>query len=69
MKRKCNYENELLEEVILNCKDFLNERNRIYLEEVYILLTKALEGVETKKDLTPSEQDTIKNIRNIIKGL
>ena len=69
MKRKA-YCNDLEMRVILNnCIKFLEERHTLYVEEIAILLSKALEGVEDKKDLTASEQDTIKNIREMIKGL
>ena len=69
MKRVCNIDNDTLQCVLDNCKDFLKNRNTIYLEDVCAVLEKALEGVEDKKDLTASEQDTIKNIREMIKGL
>lgn len=69
MKRISFAENEILNVVLDNCKEFLLYRNRLYLFDVYMLLTKALEGVENKKDLTPNEQETIKKIRGLIKGL
>lgn len=67
--RVCTYDNELIGEIINNCKEFLEERNTIYLGDICILLEKALEGIKDKKDLTPSEEDDIKRIRNKIKGL
>ncbi len=69
MKRRCTFNNETIEVVINNCKEFLTNRDRIYVEDVCTLLEKALEGVENKKDLSPSEQMSIKRIRNMIKGL
>ena len=69
MKRKCNYENDLIGYVLDNCKEYLKKRNTIYLQDVYVLLSKALDGVENKKDLTDSELLDIKNIRDLIKGL
>lgn len=68
-KRKCTYENDLIDYVLNNCKEFLKERNTLYLNDIYILLSKALDGVENKKDLTDSELLDIKNIRELIKGL
>ena len=69
MKRICSIDNETIDVVLDNCKEFLKLRNRIYIDDVRVLLEKALEGVEDKKDLAPSEQDSIKIIRNMIKGL
>lgn len=69
MKRKCSIDNETLNVVIDNCKEFLNERNRIYLGDICSLLEKALEGIEDKKDLCDREILEIKIIRNMIKGL
>lgn len=67
--RVCTHDNELIGEIINNCKEFLEKRNTIYLGDICILLDKALEGIKDKKDLTPSEVDDIKRIRNKIKGL
>jgi hypothetical protein len=69
MKRKSWADNDILNIVLDNCKEFLNKRDTLYLFDVFMLLTKALEGVESKKDLTPSEQEDIKKIRALIKGL
>lgn len=69
MKRKCSFDNETINVVLDNCKEFLKKRDTIYLENVRVLLEKALEGVESKKDLTSSEEMSIKSIRNMIKGL
>ncbi len=69
MKRKCSFDNETIDVVLDNCKEFLKLRNTIYIDDVKVLLEKALEGVENKKDLIPVEQDSIKAIRNMIKGL
>ena len=68
-KRVCSLNNETIDVVLDNCKEFLKTRDRIYIEDVVSLLEKALEGVENKKDLTPSEQDSIKRMRQMIKGL
>lgn len=69
MKIKSWADNDTLNIVLDNCKEFLNKRDTLYLFDVFMLLTKALEGVESKKDLTPSEQEDIKKIRALIKGL
>lgn len=69
MKRKCSIDNETLDIVLDNCKEFLKLRNMIYLNDVCCLLEKALEGIEDKKDLCDLEKDDIKRIRNMIKGL
>ena len=68
-KRICSLNNKTIDVIVDNCKEFLKIRNRIYIEDVVSLLEKALEGVEDKKDLTPSEQDSIKKMRRMIKGL
>lgn len=68
-KRICTIDNETLSVVIDNCKEFLEKRDRIYIGAVCTLLEKALEGVGDKKDLSDSEQEDIKRIRNMIKGL
>jgi len=69
MKRNCNYENDLIGYVLDNCKEYLKQRDTIYLQDVYVLLSKALDGVETKKDLTDEELVDIRRIRDLIKGL
>ena len=69
MKRTCSIDNETLFVVLNNERKFLHDRNTIYIEDVRVLLEKALEGVEDKKDLSPSEQSAIKSIRHMIKGL
>jgi hypothetical protein len=69
MKRVCNTENKIIDIVLDNCKKYLEERDTIYLKDICILLEKALEGIENKKDLVCSEQEDIKRIRNMIKGL
>lgn len=69
MRRKCSVDNETIGVVLDNCKEFLKNRDVIYIEDVITLLEKALEGVESKQDLIPSEQESIKRIRNMIKGL
>lgn len=67
--RKCTYDNELIKEVLKNEMEFLEKRDRMYLGDIYVFLTKALDGVENKKDLSDGEKEDIKRIRNIIKGL
>ena len=66
---KCTIDNETIGVVIDNCKEFLTKRDTIYLGDVCVLLEKALEYVDDKKDLCDSEKNDIKRIRNIIKGL
>ena len=68
-KRCCSLDNDTLSIILDNSKEFLKYRDRIYIEDVKCLLEKALEGVTDKKDLSPSEAETIKTIRKIIKGL
>ena len=67
--RICTIENKVIDVVLDNCKEFLNKRDTIYLQDICTLLEKALEGVIDKKDLTYSEQEDIKRIRKMIKGL
>ena len=67
--RVCTIDNETLNVVLDNCKEFLKYRNTIYLDDIKVLLEKALEGVKDKKDLSDSEIDTIKRIRVMLKGL
>lgn len=67
--RKCIYDNELIKEVLKNEMEFLEKRDTMYLGDIYVFLTKALDGVENKKDLSDGEKEDIKRIRNIIKGL
>lgn len=67
--RMCTIDNDTLNVVIDNCKEFLNDRDTIYLGDVKVLLEKALEGVKDKNDLVDSEKETIKKIREMIKGL
>lgn len=69
MKRICTIDNETIGVVIDNCKEFITKRDTIYLSDVCVLLEKALDGVEDKKDLSDNEQLDIKRIRNMIKGL
>lgn len=69
MKRVCNINNDTILYVIRNCKRSIEKRNTIDLFNACVLLRKALEGIETKKDLTYSEQEDIKKIRELIKGL
>lgn len=69
MKRKCSIDNETLNVILDNCKEFLKYRNTIYLDDIRCLLEKALEGIEDKKDLCDLEKDDIKRIRKMIKGL
>lgn len=68
-KRKCSIDNETLNVILDNCKEFLNKRNTIYLSDICDLLEKALENVGDKKDLSDRELLEIKTIRNMIKGL
>ena len=68
-KRICSLDNETIDVVLDNCKEFLKYRNTIYLEDVITLLEKALEGIADKKDLSYSEQETIKRMRIMIAGL
>ena len=68
-KRICTYENETLKVIAKNCIEFLTTRDTIYVDDVVILLEKALDGVADKKDLTPLERDSIKRIRRMINGL
>ena len=67
--RVCTINNKTLEVVLDNCKEFLRKRNTIYLEDVGLLLEKALEYVSDKKDLSCGEQEAIKRIRRMMKGL
>lgn len=69
MKRICSIDNETIQVVLDNCKDFVKYKNRIYLNDICVLLEKALEGIEDKKDLVYSEQEDIRRIRKMIKGL
>ncbi len=69
MKRKCSIDNDTLQVVLDNCKEFLTKRDRIYLGDICSLLEKALEGITDKKDLCDSEKEDIKRIRKMIKGL
>lgn len=66
---KCTIDNETLGIVIDNCKEYLQKRDTIYLGDICVLLEKSLEYVEDKKDLSDGEQEDIKRIRNMIKGL
>ena len=68
-KRICSIDNETLDVVLDNCKEFLKYRDIIYIDDVRILLEKALAGVKDKSDLSYSEKESIKRIRNMIKGL
>lgn len=68
-ERKCTIDNETIGVVIDNCKEFLTKRDTIYLGDICVLLEKALEYVDGKKDLSDSEQEDIKRIRKMIKGL
>ena len=67
--RVCTTDNETLIIIAENCKEFIQKRNRIYLDDVKTLLGKALEGVRDKSDLCDGEKETIKKIRQMIKGL
>lgn len=67
--RRCSIDNETLDVIIDNCKEFLHKRDTIYLKDVCCLLEKALDGVADKKDLSDAEKLDIKNIREMIKGL
>lgn len=67
--RVCTIDNDTLVAVADNCKEFIQKRDTIYLEDIKVLLEKALEGVRDKKDLSDSEIDTIKRIRVMLKGL
>ena len=68
-KRKCSIDNETLDIILDNCKEFLKYRNTIYLSDICCLLEKALEYVDNKKDLSDGEITDIKRIRKMIKGL
>ena len=67
--RMCSLDNETLDVIVDNCKEFLKYRDRLYIDDIVCLMEKALEGVADKKDLTSAEQDAIKNLRRMIKGL
>lgn len=67
--RRCTISNDTLNVVLDNCKENLNKNDIIYLNDIRILLEKALEGVADKKDLCDAEKLDIKNIREMIKGL
>ena len=69
MKRECTNDNKIIQAVLDNCKEFVEYRDTIYLQDICVLLEKALEGVRDKKDLCYSEQEDIKRIRKMIKGL
>ena len=49
MKRVCSFDNETIDIVLSNCKEFLKLRDRIYIEDVKVLLEKALEWMPTQK--------------------
>ena len=68
-KRTCSYDNDLIKEVLKNEMTFLEKRDTMYLGDIYVFLSKALDGVESKKDLSDGEIEDIKRIRNLIKGL
>lgn len=67
--RICTLDNETLDVVIDNCKEFLDKKNTIYIHDVRVLLEKALEGVADSKDLCDSDKEDVKAIRRMIKGL
>lgn len=67
--RICTFDNQTIKAVAENCVEFIEKRDTIYIEDVAVLLEKALEGVKDKKDITSAEEMAIKNIRNMIKGL
>lgn len=67
--RICTIDNETLKIIIENCKEFLIKRDTLYLDDIELLLSKALNGITNKNDLTDSEKLSIKAIRNMIKGL
>ena len=67
--RICTFDNETIKEVAKNCVEFIEKRDTIYVSDVVVLLEKVLEGVSSKKDLTPAEQMSMRNLRNMIKGL
>lgn len=69
MKRQCSISNDTLQVILSNCKEFLKERDTIYLDDICSLLEKALEYVDDKHDLSDSEKEDIKRIRKMIKGL
>lgn len=69
MKRVCDVNNYTILYILENCKTSIEKRNTIDLFNAYTFLKKALEGIETKKDLTYCEQEDIKRIRELIKGL
>lgn len=67
--RLCSFDNETIKAVAQNCIEFLTKRNTIYIDDVEVLLEKALEGISDKEDLTLSERNAIKRIRTMLKGL
>ena len=69
IKNKCSISNDTLEFIIDNVKERLIKHDEVFISSVACLLEKALEGVESKKDLCDSEIEDIKKIRNMIKGL
>lgn len=69
MKRRNIFSKDVLRTAAANCKEFLESRDTVYLWDVAMLLSKALDGVENKKDLTACDIDTIKYIRSLIQGL
>lgn len=67
--KECNFNNEFIKDILNISIETLENNNNISLNNVYVILSKALEGVKTKKDLSFSETETIKNIKELIKGL
>lgn len=69
MKRKSYAKNDTLLYMLDKSKEHIIKNDTLYIFNAYMFLSKALEGIETKKDLTCSEQEDIKRIRELIKGL
>lgn len=69
MKRKCNIDNDILLVILDRCKRNITEYNMLDIEDIEFLLRKALGGIESKKDLYARDINSIKQIREDIKGL
>lgn len=67
--RICTIDNETIDYVLSNCKEFLKQRDTIYLHDVRIMLEKALEGVKDGNDLCDSDREDIRAIRRMVRGM
>lgn len=60
--------NEELKDIILIAKRIQEEKN-VELSDIVSMLSYKLSGIESKKELSPSEADSISVVRQLIKGL